>query len=72
MADDGKLVKQDEDYTSQVDDALPVANALAVVWIRKHTRLCRHIVILINGRFMIVERRIERGNRASPAPGEES
>lgn len=30
MADDGKLVKQDEDYTSQVDDALPVANALAV------------------------------------------
>ena len=31
MAEDGRIVKQDEDYTAHVDAALPVAVALASV-----------------------------------------
>jgi hypothetical protein len=31
MADDGRIVKQEEDYSAQVDEALPVAFALASV-----------------------------------------
>jgi hypothetical protein len=31
MAEDGRLIKQEEDYTAQVDEALPVALALASV-----------------------------------------
>ena len=31
MAEDGRLVKQEEDYTAQVDEALPTAQGIAAV-----------------------------------------